>query len=83
VTEATIGSGGNGPGFDFYGGATVILNPQGAAVRGPKIRNRRRAPRRQREFIISDGARFFGGTPGDTRIPESKVAAIHDDAPQF
>jgi len=90
VAEVTqrrsVRSGGNGPGFDFYGGATVILNPQGAVryvVRKSVLDGERL--RRQREFIISDGARFFGRAPGDTRVPESKLLLqLHDvTRPQF
>ena len=90
VAEVTqrrsVRANGSGPGFDFYGGATVILNPQGAVryvVRKSVLDGERL--RRQREFIISDGARFFGRAPGDTRIPESKLLLqLHDvTRPQF
>lgn len=90
VAEVTqrrsVRSNGSGPGFDFYGGATVILNAQGAVryvVRKSVLDGERL--RRQREFIISDGAKFFGRAPGDTRIPEPKLLLqLHDvTRPQF
>jgi hypothetical protein len=65
---------GEGPGFDFFGGATVVLDPRGRVryvIRKSVLDDSRLAA--QRQFIKQEGMTFFGLGPGDTRIPEAKL----------
>jgi hypothetical protein len=68
------------PGFDFFGGATAILDPKGrirfvirkSVLNGDRLR-------RQREFQTCEGKHFFGMGPGKTLLPEPKLLLrLHD-----
>jgi hypothetical protein len=62
------------PGFDFYGGATAILNPDGEfrfIIRKSVLDDER--VRRQREFVNGPGRQMFGGGPDNMLLPEPKL----------
>lgn len=67
-------------GFDFYGGATVVLDPQGQvryAIRKSILDGERIAA--QRRFIHGDGKDFFGRGPAQTRTPQARLLLqLHD-----
>jgi hypothetical protein len=67
-------------GFDFYGGATAILDPRGRVryvIRKSVLDGERL--RRQRDFIGGDGRSFFGNGPGNAMLPEPKMLLrLHD-----
>jgi hypothetical protein len=62
------------PGFDFFGGATVILDPQGR-VRYVVRKSVLDAVRleRQRAYVSNGGALYFGPGPGNTRLPDDRL----------
>jgi hypothetical protein len=68
------------PGFDFYGGATAIIDPKGGVrfvIRKSVLDGERL--RRQREFILGDAQQFFGKGPGGSLLPEPKLLLrLHD-----
>jgi len=68
------------PGFDFYGGATAILDAQGRlryVIRKRVLDDAR--IRRQAEFMAGDGAPLVGRGPENTLIPEpSLLLKLHD-----
>lgn len=70
----------NEPGFDFYGGATAILDPVGQfrfIVRKSVLDGER--VRRQREFVMGPGKQMFGAGPANMLLPESKLLLhLHD-----
>jgi Putative peptidoglycan binding domain len=68
------------PGFDFFGGATVLLGPQGQVrfVIRKSVLDKSRLEA-QRRFIAGHGAAFFGQGPADTRLPQaSLLLKLHD-----
>jgi len=75
-----VTSSNEGPGFDFFGGATVVLDPRGQVryvIRKSVFDDARLAA--QRQFIKEAGTAFFGLGPNDTRIPEAKLLLkLHD-----
>jgi peptidoglycan hydrolase-like protein with peptidoglycan-binding domain len=67
-------------GFDFYGGATAILDPEGRLryVIRKRVLDEERM-RRQADFTVGAGAPLFGAGPSGMRIPESKLLLrLHD-----
>ena len=68
------------PGFDFYGGATAILNPAGGfrfVIRKSVLDGER--VRRQREFVTGPGRQMFGDGPANMLLPEPKLLLhLHD-----
>ncbi len=63
-----------GEGFDFFGGATVVLDPRGHVryVIRKSILDETRLEA-QRRFMKEQGAVFFGPGPGNTLIPQAKL----------
>jgi hypothetical protein len=62
------------PGFDFFGGATAILDPKGRlrfVIRKSVLDSKRL--RRQREFIARDGQQLFASGPSNYLLPESRL----------
>jgi hypothetical protein len=61
-------------GFEFFGGATAILDPKGKVrlIIRKSVTDGKRL-RRQRAFVHGDGAQFFGLGPGDTMLPQPKL----------
>lgn len=68
------------PGFDFYGGATAVLDPYGRlryVVRKSVLDGERL--RRQREFVKGPGNQMFGKGPANMLLPEPKLLLhLHD-----
>lgn len=68
------------PGFDLFGGATVVLSPSGQVryvIRKSVLDDTRIEA--QRRFILGQGKPFFGVGPGKTRLPEAKLLLqLHD-----
>jgi hypothetical protein len=64
----------DGPGFEFFGGATAILDPRGRVrfVIRKSILDGGRL-RRQREFLLREGKQYFGRGPGNALLPEAKL----------
>lgn len=67
-------------GFDFYGGATAILDPKGKlryVIRKSVLNNERL--RRQANYLTGNGRQFFGAGPGNALYPEPKLLLhVHD-----
>ncbi len=62
------------PGFDFYGGATAILDPRGRirfVIRKSVLDVKRL--RRQREFVSGDGQQLFASGPSKYLLPQPKL----------
>jgi hypothetical protein len=62
------------PGFDFFGGATAIMDPKGKlrfVIRKSVLDGAR--VRRQCDFITADATAYFGSGPGNTLLPESRL----------
>jgi predicted chitinase len=62
------------PGFEFFGGATVILDPKGNVrfvIRKSVLDSARL--RRQREFVKGDGRVYFGKGPNGLQLPEANL----------
>jgi hypothetical protein len=62
------------PGFDFFGGATVILDPEGR-IRyriGKSVLDDRRL-QRQRDFSTADGQRFWARVGPQRVVPEAQL----------
>jgi len=62
------------PGFEFFGGATVILDPKGNVrfvIRKSVLDSTRL--RRQGEFVKGDGRVYFGKGPGGSVLPEANL----------
>jgi hypothetical protein len=81
ITQRRIVKPRNGsPGFEFFGGATVILDPRGRVrfvIRKSVLDDAR--VRRQREFLQADGGRYFGPGPEGLVLPEPKLLLkLHD-----
>jgi hypothetical protein len=79
-------TGKDSPGFDFFGGATVVLDPQGKVryvIRKSVLDSARLE--RQRDFLRQQGSVFFGLGPDNTRLPEAGLLLrLHDiTRPQF
>ena len=68
------------PGFDFFGGATVVLGPKGQVryvIRKSVLDDTRIDA--QRRFIKDQGKPFFGIGPGNTSLPEARLLLkLHD-----
>ncbi|QHJ01320.1 hypothetical protein GT347_27030 [Xylophilus rhododendri] len=65
---------GKGPGFDFFGGATVVLDPRGRVryAVGKSVLDETRLEA-QRRFIQNEGQAFFGIAPHDSLWPAEKL----------
>jgi predicted chitinase len=61
-------------GFEFFGGATVILDPKGNVrfVMRKSVLDSTRL-RRQREFVKGDGRVYFGKGPSGSVLPEANL----------
>jgi hypothetical protein len=62
------------PGFDFFGGATVILDPRGKVrfvIRKSILDSKRLGL--QRTYLEQDGLRYFAAGPGKMLLPEPKL----------
>ncbi len=75
ITQRRVVKPRNGdPGFEFFGGATVILDPRGNvrfAIRKSVLDNARL--RRQCEFVKGDGRVRFGAGPAGMMLPEANL----------
>ncbi len=62
------------PGFEFFGGATVILDPKGRVrlVIRKSVSDPDRL-RSQREFLQCSGKEYFAPGPGNALLPQSKL----------
>ena len=65
---------GSSPAFDFYGGATAIIDPKGRVryVIRKSVLDPVRL-RQQRDFLACEGKQYFGKGPGNSLLPESKL----------
>jgi hypothetical protein len=70
---------GSQPGFDFYGGATVIIGPRGEVryIIAKSIKNRQRLEQ-QRAFMTGRGQRFWTNI-GNHLQPERKLFQLLDE----
>jgi hypothetical protein len=70
-----------GRGFDFYGGATVILDPEGSvryAISKSVLDTRRVAA--QRRYLSEEGSRYWGAAPGQQLVPEAQLFELTHQA---
>jgi hypothetical protein len=80
VTQRRIARLADGTSFVTYGGATVLIGPQGEVryVIAKNVRNARRV-QRQGDFITGRGARYWVSGPTGTREPgTSMFRLLHD-----